>query len=197
VASLTSTNNFINFCAGQTIHQGTQNPRGTCNPAPMGILVASNRIPSSKFVFPAHGSTLLSNSTFTIRLALWNVETGIIANETSNFLSAPQQVNTSGQVRGHARVVIEKLHSLEQTTVTDPTCFAFSRTLEPQTGVKELRGNVTYGLPAGFYRLSSVVVASNHQPVLLSVLQHGAINDAVYVSKPRSLALRDPHAHFY
>ncbi|EIN06846.1 hypothetical protein PUNSTDRAFT_127435 [Punctularia strigosozonata HHB-11173 SS5] len=180
VASLTSTNNFINFCAGQTIHQGVQNSTGTCNPAPMGMLVASDVIPTSKFVFPKHNSTIPSNGTFTVRLAVANLNTGNFANEDENFLSAPQQVNGEGAVLGHATIVIEALDSLGQTTPTDPRLFAFWRTLSAQRSGDELSGDVTNGLPAGFYRLSSVIIASNYQPVLVSIEQHGAINDAIY-----------------
>lgn len=42
-----------------------------------------------------------------------------------------------------------------------------------------LTANVSLGLPAGAYRLSSINTAANHQPALAAVAQHGAIDDWV------------------
>ena len=46
-----------------------------------------------------------------------------------------------------------------------------------------LTADVTDGLPAGVYRLSSINTASNHQPVLSPIAQHGSLDDAVYVCR--------------
>lgn len=45
VASLTSINNYINFCVGQTVTNGLQNIAGSCNPVPMGQLPAKTNMP--------------------------------------------------------------------------------------------------------------------------------------------------------
>ena len=45
-----------------------------------------------------------------------------------------------------------------------------------------LSTDVTGGLPAGSYRMSSINAAANHQPVLGAVAQHGTFDDWVYVS---------------
>lgn len=55
-----------------------------------------------------------------------------------------------------------------------------------QNGV--LTADVTAGLPAGTYRLASINTAANHQPALVAVAQHGALDDMVYVcDSPRSV----------
>jgi hypothetical protein len=80
VASLTSTNNFINFCAGQTITNGKQITTGSCNPAPMGQIAAQTVMPSCKFVFPANGDkSIKANTAFTIKLAIKNLQTGVFS----------------------------------------------------------------------------------------------------------------------
>jgi hypothetical protein len=41
---------------------------------------------------------------------------------------------------------------------------------------------VATGFPAGAYRLCSINSASNHQPVIVPIAQHGSLDDCVYVS---------------
>jgi hypothetical protein len=41
--------------------------------------------------------------------------------------------------------------------------------------------NMTNGLPAGTYKLSSINSSANHAPVLVAVAQHGSLDDQVYV----------------
>jgi hypothetical protein len=41
--------------------------------------------------------------------------------------------------------------------------------------------NATNGLPAGVYKLSSIISSANHAPVLVAVAQHGALDDQIYV----------------
>lgn len=54
-----------------------------------------------------------------------NLELGNFVNAASNYYSAPQQVNSQGNIIGHTHVVIEQLSSLQQAEPTDPTKFAF------------------------------------------------------------------------
>jgi len=127
VASLTSSNNFINFCAttNQPITNGQQVKGGSCNPAPMGSIPSTANMPSSKFQFPKNLDTIQANKAFTIKMAIQGMETGNFVNAASNYFSAPQQLNSKGQIIGHSHVVIEQIDSLTQTTPTDPTKFAF------------------------------------------------------------------------
>jgi hypothetical protein len=185
---LTSTNNFINFCktVNKPITNGQQVVEGSCNPAPMGVIAARNRMPASKFQFPANGATIPANQAFTIRMAIQNLETGFFVNAQQNYFSAPQQVNAQGIIQGHSHVVMQKLDSLDQTTIADPERFEFFKGLNAPAQGGSLTAEVTNGLAPGAYRLSSINSAANHQPVLVAVAQHGALDDAVYV-RHRSL----------
>ncbi|KAF5355824.1 hypothetical protein D9756_003993 [Leucocoprinus leucothites] len=184
VSSLTSTNNFINFCLtvpNLPLTDGKQIADGSCNPAPMGAIPSKSKMPSSKFVFPANGATVPANQKFTIQMAIKNLDTGFFVNAQENYFAAPQQLNGQGIIQGHSHVVVEQLASLDQTTPTDPNVFAFFKGLNGKADGKGiLTADVTEGLPAGVYKLSSINAAANHQPVLAPIAQHGSLDDAVY-----------------
>lgn len=163
------------------ITNGKQIVAGSCNPAPMGVLAAKTRMPSGKFVFPANLATIEANQPFTISYAIKNLITGNFVNAQENYFAAPQTVNGEGVIEGHSHVVIEKLTGLDQTTPTDPTKFVFFQGLNGAAVNGVLTADVTDGLDAGFYRLASINSSSNHQPVLVSVAQHGTVDDMVYV----------------
>ncbi|CAE6519152.1 unnamed protein product [Rhizoctonia solani] len=164
VASLTSTNNFINFCLTQNVPltNGQQVKGGSCNGVPMGRIIASTKMPAAKFVNPKNGDTIQANTAFTIQMAISNMVTGNFVNPTTNYYSAPQQVDGSGTVIGHSHVTVELLSSLAQTTVTDPQKFAFFKGLNDAAKGGVLTADVTAGLPAGAYRMCSINSAANH-----------------------------------
>lgn len=114
-------------------------------------------------------------------MAVKNLVTGNFVNAASNYYSAPQQVDDSGNVVGHTHIVIEALDSLTQTTVTDPTKFAFFKGVDGAAVNGEVTVAVTGGLPAGVYRMASINSAANHQPVLVAIAQRGALDDMIYV----------------
>jgi len=183
VASLTSSNNFINFCLtvpNLPITNGKQISTGSCNPAPMGIIPSSANMPSAKFVFPPNGGTIQANTAFTVQMAIQGMQTGFFVNAQANYFAAPQQLNAQGQVQGHSHVVIEQLSSLTQSTPTDPTKFAFFKGLNDAAVNGVLTAAVAGGLPAGTYKISSINTAANHQPILVPIAQHGSLDDAVY-----------------
>lgn len=182
VASLTSTNNFINFCltVNKPITNGQQITGGSCNPAPMGVIASTSNMPSSKFTFPKNGGTVKANTEFTISMAINNLQTGNFVNAESNYYSAPQQVNSAGNIIGHSHVVIEKLNSLDQTSTTNPNVFAFFKGINGAAVNGIVTADVTDGLPAGAYRMASINSAANHQPVLVAVAQHGSLDDMIY-----------------
>jgi len=184
VASLTSKNNFINFCLtvpNLPITNGKQITTGSCNPAPMGVIPSSDNMPSAKFVFPKNGDTSIkANTAFTIQMAVANFQTGAFVNAQENYFAAPQTVNAQGQIIGHSHVVVEQLTALDQTTPTGPKKFAFFKELNDAAVNGILTADVADGLPAGVYKLSSINTAANHQPVLVPIAQHGSLDDAVY-----------------
>ncbi|THH03337.1 hypothetical protein EW145_g6334, partial [Phellinidium pouzarii] len=177
VASLTSSNNFINFCltVNKPITNGQQIKTGSCNPAPMGVIAANTNIPSCKFTSPSNFGTVKANAPFTITMAINNLDTGNFVNADTNYFAAPQEVNSAGDIIGHSHVVIETLDSLNQTTTTDPTKFAFFKGINGAAVNGVLSVDVgSPGLPAGSYRMASINSAANHQPVLVAVAQHGS-----------------------
>ncbi|KAN0100937.1 hypothetical protein V8E55_000921 [Tylopilus felleus] len=183
--SLTSTNNFINWCAtlpNLPITNGQQFKNGSCNPVPMGAIPSSSNMPSVKFVAPVNLAVVPANTTFQVTLAVRKLATGYFVNPDTNYLAAPQQLNaTTGLILGHAHIVIEALESLNQTTPTDPTKFAFFAGLNTEADANgHLYANVTGGLPKGTYKMSTLISAMNHQPVLLPVAQRGVSDDAIY-----------------
>jgi len=183
VASLTSNNNFINFCATVPqlpITNGKQITTGSCNPAPMGAIPSVNNMPSAKFVFPPNQGTVKANTPFNISMAVSGLETGNFVNAQQNYFAAPQQLNAQGQIIGHSHVVIEAINGFAQTTPLDPTKFAFFKGLNNAAVGGLLTALVPTGLPAGTYRMASINTAANHQPALVPVAQHGSLDDAVY-----------------
>ena len=186
VASLTSSNNFINFCLtvpNLPITNGQQIKTGSCNPAPMGVIAATTNIPSSKFVSPVNGQDIAAaNAPFTITMAIQNLETGNFVNAASNYYSAPQQVNGQGDIIGHTHFTVQAIPSFTSTTPLDASTFAFFKGVNQAATNGQLSEDVTAGLPAGFYRVCSINTDANHAPCLVAVAQHGNMDDCVYVS---------------
>ncbi|KAF8919927.1 hypothetical protein CPB85DRAFT_1212143 [Mucidula mucida] len=183
VASLTSTNNFINFCltvANTPITDGKQVTTGSCNPAPIGVIPSTDNMPSSKFVTPTNFGTVQADTPFTISMAINNIETGNFVNAQENYFAAPQQLTSSGLIIGHTHVVVETIDSLDQKTPTNPKNFAFFKGVNGKAVNGVVTADVTNGLPAGVYRLCSINSSSNHQPVIVPVAQHGSLDDCVY-----------------
>lgn len=186
VASLTSKNNFINFCAtvpNLPITNGQQIKSGSCNPAPMGVIAAQTKMPVSKFQNPTNGGVVKANTAFNIQMKIANLVTGNFVNAQSNYYSAPQQTDNSGAIIGHTHFVVESLPSADSTALPDNTKFAFFQGVNTAAdGNGILTVNVADGLPIGNYRLASINAAANHQPVLVAVAQHGSLDDMVYFS---------------
>ncbi|KAI0281978.1 hypothetical protein BGY98DRAFT_956889 [Russula aff. rugulosa BPL654] len=182
-ASLTSTNNFINFCKGKTITSGQQIKGGSCNPIPMGDIPNTNNIPTCKYVFPQNLDTLKANQAFTMKLAVANVELGTFTNAETNYYAAPQQLNAKGQIIGHTHLVIEQIDSLKSTTPTKPLAFAFFKGVNTPAGADgTISVPVPSGLPAGTYRCGTIGTQANHVPWSVAVAQHGIMEDVVYIT---------------
>ena len=184
VPSLTSNNNFINYCltVNLPLTNGQQIKTGSCNPAPMGMIAPTTNMPSSKFVSPHNLGAVQVNTTFEIVMAIRHLQAGHFTNPDSTYYSAPQQLNSDNDIVGHTHVVIERLNSITSTVPSDPSTFVFFAGINtPADGQGNLSVNVTGGLPAGIYKLSSINSSANHAPVLVAVAQHGSLDDQVYV----------------
>jgi len=185
VPSLTSTNNFINFCLtvpNLPITNGLQIKTGSCNPAPMGVIAATTNMPSSKFVNPVNGLDIAPNTAFTIDMNINHLEAGNFVNADSNYYSAPQQVNGAGDIIGHTHFTVNTIASFTDTKPNDPNTFAFFKGVNGAAVGGKVSEDVTKGLPSGFYRLCSMNTDANHTPALVAVAQHGSLDDCVYFS---------------
>jgi transcription initiation factor TFIID subunit 15 len=182
VASLTSTNNFINFCIDKTLTNGQQVKGGSCNSVPMGDLPSTGKMPSSKFTSPANLDTIPANKAFTVKMAVKNMDTGNFVNPQTNYFGAPQQLNNQGIIVAHSHIVIEQISSLTSTAVSDPNKFAFFQGLNAPAKGGVLSATVTGGLPAGVYKISSINTSANHAPVVGPVAQHGSFDDVIYIT---------------
>ncbi|KAG9095021.1 hypothetical protein FS749_011276 [Ceratobasidium sp. UAMH 11750] len=183
VASLTSTNNYINFCLtqrGVPLTNGQQVKGGSCNAVPMGRIIGVDSMPSSKFSNPKNGDVIPANQAFTITMVIKNLVTGNFVNPNTNYYSAPQQVDGSGTCIGHSHVTVELLPSLDSTQPLDNRKFAFFKGFNDKAQNGVLSAAVSAGLPAGAYRMCSINSAANHQPVLVAVAQRGSTDDCVY-----------------
>ncbi|KAI0307526.1 hypothetical protein B0F90DRAFT_1621451 [Multifurca ochricompacta] len=194
VASLTSNNNFINFCLtvpNKPITNGQQIKTGSCNPAPMGVIAATTNMPSSKFVSPVNGQDLAPNTAFTIKMAVNHLQTGNFVNAATNYYAAPQQVNGQGDIIGHTHFTVQDIGSFTSTKAEDPSVFAFFKGVNGAAVNGVVSEAVTAGLPAGVYRLCSINTDANHAPALVAVAQHGSLDDCVYVSCLLSFEVRN------
>lgn len=113
-------------------------------------------MPYSKFIYPKNGSLLAANTTFTVQLAIENLDTGHFSNAATNFLAAPQTVNDQGVLVGHSHIVIQALSSYMSEDPVDPRHFVFFKAMNAAATNKILSVDVTGGIPAGIYRISSV-----------------------------------------
>ncbi|KAI0052429.1 hypothetical protein FA95DRAFT_1601801 [Auriscalpium vulgare] len=183
VASLTSTNNFINFCltkAGVPLTNGAQVKTGSCNAAPMGVIPATTNMPSSKFTFPPNFGRIAANTAFTVTMALNHLDAGHFTNAQETYYAGPQFLNAQGDIVGHTHFTIEQIDSFGSTKVLDPNVFAFFKGVNGAAVNGVVSADVTAGLPVGFYRLASINAAQTHQPVLAPVAQHGSLDDMIY-----------------
>jgi len=146
----------------------------------MGRIIGVNNMPSSKFSNPKNGDVIPANQAFTITMNINNLVTGNFVNPNTNYYSAPQQVDGSGNCIGHSHVTVELLPAVDSTQPLDNRKFAFFKGFNAAAQNGVLSAAVTAGLPAGAYRMCSINSAANHQPVLVAVAQRGSTDDCVY-----------------
>jgi hypothetical protein len=149
--------------------------------------------PSSKFTYPRNGDILAPNAPLTVGLAVTNFATGNFANEETSFMAAPQQLDSSGRILGHPFIVFEQLTSLDDFDTTDPTTFTLFKGIQSQADSTGVVTTTLTGLPTGFYRVTSMLATANGQPLLLPVIQHGAVDDTIFVRRYLSHLVAFPH----
>ncbi|QPC69734.1 hypothetical protein HYE68_000486 [Fusarium pseudograminearum] len=150
-------NNFINFCAGQTLTNGEQNRDGSCNGIPMGKIPAANKMVSSVFTSPQNGDNIQANQNFDISVQFINFAPGSFTNATNTYYSAPQDLDGGGNIIGHTHVTVQDTgNDLNPTQPLDPSVFAFFKGInDAGNGQGLLTASVEGGLPDGNYRICS------------------------------------------
>ena len=174
----------INHCLTKPelpLTNGQQILTGSCNGVIMGEIPAKTKMPSTRVVFPAPGQKIPEGTDINFQVKLKNCDSGFFTNAQKNYFSAPQQVDGSGTIIGHSHITVDPIANFQDTKPTDPEQFKFFKGLNDKAVNGELNAEV-FGLKAGFYRMSTINSAANHQPVLAPVAQHGSSDDAVYVS---------------
>jgi len=170
--------NFINFCAGQTLTNGAQLTRGSCNGIPMGKIPAAKNMISAMIVNPQPGDKIPAGETFNIAVQTVHLDAGFFVNPTTNYYTAPQNLNKDGDIIGHCHVTVQEIGSFKSQNPPDPVTFAFFKGIDDDgNGQGLLQAVVTDGLPAGIYRVCTMIAARNHQPVNMPVAQRGAQDD--------------------
>ena len=133
---------------------------------------------SSIITSPQPGDRLPPNTTFAVTIQTRHLRAGLLVNPSANYYTAPQDLDESGDVIGHCHISIQEIGSLRTVAAPDPTQFAFFKGVDDAgDGLGGLRAEVTGGLPAGVYRVCTMVAARNHQPVAMPVAQRGAQDD--------------------
>jgi len=182
VASATSNNNFINYCAQskKPLMNGIQTRTGACNPIPMGEIGDFDSAPQSKFAFPTNGGTVPANTNFTVKINIANFHVGVFTNADVTYYSAPCALDPStGNPIGHSHITIQAVSSAASTDLLPVNKFAFFLGLKGGAQNGQITGAVT-GLPAGSYRLSTVSTCGNHQALNGAIAQRGSLDDQIY-----------------
>ncbi|KAH9814710.1 hypothetical protein DFH28DRAFT_894283 [Melampsora americana] len=173
--SLTSTNNFINFCVGQTITDGKQIEQGSCNPTPIGSIPSKQNMPSVKMFVPTSRQKLQANQPIEIKIAVKNLDTGFFTSPSNTYFGAPQQLNSAGLIQGHIHVSVQQMG--EDDDVPDTSKVVFFKGLSDTANNGILTTTIPQGLPDGKYRVATITSAMNHQPVVVPVAGRGSIED--------------------
>ncbi|KAL2822146.1 hypothetical protein BDW59DRAFT_173957 [Aspergillus cavernicola] len=182
--SATDAANFINHCSKTTLTNGESFTGGSCNGIVMGNIPSEENMISTIITYPSPGEILPAGRSFLVKFQTANLVAGCVTNPNATLYSAPQALQ-DGKVVGHVHITIQTLSDYTRNDgdgssimLPDPTTFVFFQTV---FGVGDEKGwfsvLVNDGLSAGFYRVCTMVAASNHQPVVMPVVERGAQDD--------------------
>jgi len=160
------------------LFNGTQNPNGECVTTVMGEIPSKNKMVSTVIRFPKNNEVIKENTPFTIRTKTINLQAGFFDDPATQYYIFPQTLNDDGIIQGHSHVTVQKID--DENEPPNPEIFAFFKGLnDPADGNGELTTLVEKGLPAGSYRLCTMVSSFAHQPTLMPVAQRGSQDDCV------------------
>ncbi|OAV93525.1 hypothetical protein PTTG_00841 [Puccinia triticina 1-1 BBBD Race 1] len=176
--SLTSTNNFINFCRGAKLTNGAQVKEGSCNPTPMGFLPSDSNMPSVRIIEPSPDKVIPAKTDFDVVITAQKIQFGFFTSPKNTYYIAPQQLNSEGLIKGHIHVTIQKV---DGNNLFETKEHAFFKGISDKLVNGKVKTTVKGGLPDGLYRISTLTSAMNHQLVALPVAARGAVDDAIYI----------------
>ncbi|KAF7309210.1 hypothetical protein MKEN_01123700 [Mycena kentingensis (nom. inval.)] len=180
-SSATSPNNFINLCGSSSLPLiAGAGQAGFCNPAPMGLLPASSKMPSARVTYPRNGDMLRTNQPFLLGVGVLNLAAGNNANSGANYMSAPQQLSAEGLIKGHPYVVIENVVAGDRAAADAKFFVLFKGMTELADAEGVVTTEVSGGLVAGFYKLTVGIKTTNGMQVLLPKMQVGAVGDSIF-----------------
>ena len=144
----------------------------------MGRIPAVSNMISAMITNPQPGDKIPSDTSFNISVQTNHLSAGNFVNPTTNYYTAPQDLDGTGDIIGHCHVTVQDIGSLGSNTPPDPSKFAFFKGIDDAgNGQGLLQAVVDGGLPPGTYRLCTMIAAQNHQPVAMPVAQRGAQDD--------------------
>ena len=145
----------------------------------MGDIPSTQNMISTIILTPTPGQILSAHREFTVKIQVANLAPGKFTAPLKTYYTAPQALNSDGHVFGHVHITVQDLGgSLTPTRPLDPNKFvAFKGVNDVGDGKGQLQTTVKGGLPAGFYRVCTIVAAANHQPVIMPVAQRGSQDD--------------------
>ncbi|KZV99530.1 hypothetical protein EXIGLDRAFT_762621 [Exidia glandulosa HHB12029] len=182
VESLTSVNNFINYCATKpnlALTNGEQNFAGSCNGIIMGEIMAKDKMPSAKVLFPPNNAVIEEGTDINFQIKVRSIQTGSFTNAQRTYYSAPQQLNAQGIMIGHQHVTVNEEPSADATEPLDPQDFVFFKGLNDPAVNDVLSAVATGGLKAGFYRACTLGSSANHTPIIPPIAQRASGEDCV------------------
>jgi len=85
---------------------------------------------SSIIVYPQPGDRLAANTTFNVTIQTRNLRAGFLVNPSSNYYTAPQQLDEKGHIIGHCHVTIQNIGSFRTMEAPDAGSFAFFKGID-------------------------------------------------------------------
>ncbi len=136
----------------------------------MGDIPAQAQMVSTIVTNPGPNQDIQANQNFDITVQINNLQAGTFTNPDTTYYTAPQQLQ-GGKIIGHTHVTIQDLKGdINTKTPPDPITFSFFKGInDAGDGNGGLKATVAGGLPAGSYRVCTMVAAANHQPVIMPV----------------------------
>jgi transcription initiation factor TFIID subunit 15 len=151
---------------------------GSCNGIPMGKIPSQDNMITAVITNPKVGVKVPSDTTFNIEVQTQHLTAGKFTNPTTNYYTAPQDLDAKGDIIGHCHVTVQDIGDMQAVNPPDPKNFAFFKGIDDAgNGQGLLKAVVTDGLPVGIYRVCTMISAANHQPVNMPVAQRGAQDD--------------------